>query len=381
MPEKWPRNEYEVGWEQISVETLAVFLSGFFKGWAGERLGFYGLLLGVCVLSAHTGVGQPYSSYDHIETYAVTEGVYVARWPDVMRGSNVTLIIDKNEVFVVDGSYTARAARAVIAQIQKLTDKPVRYLINTHAHGDHYWGNQAYVRAYPGIEIVAHRSTREDIVRKAHDELQEFSSFLPRAIASYQRTAEKSTGKLADFFRMAAEDSEVLLEESSKIEITPPTMTFGRSMVFHRGEQEVQLLYFGRGNTRGDAVVYLPREKVVITGDLVVHPTPYGFGSFPTDWIRTLRHVSVLDFEHLIPGHGAVQHDKAYLELLIEILEFVVAEVDEAVSLGLSLEETQERVSLDRFEARITGGRKLEQFLFRKWFGIIGPAYEEAKNR
>ena len=346
---------------------------------SGKRRWSCALFAGIYLASAHTGVAQQISAYDKIEAYPVTEGVYVARWAEVMRGSNVTLIINKNDILVVDGSYNARAARAVIAQIQKLSDKPVRYLINTHGHGDHYWGNQAYVQAYPGVEIIAHRSTREDIVRLANEELQEFSAFLPRAIASYQRTAERNTGELAAFFRMAAEDAEVLLEESPEIEITPPTLTFAQSMVFHRGEREIQVRYFGRGNTRGDAVVYLPREKVVITGDLVVHPTPYGFDSFPKDWIRTLRQVAALDFEYLIPGHGAVQQDKAYLELLIELLEFVVAEVKQAVAQGLSLEETQERVSLDRFEARIAGGNKLKEHLFRNWFGIIGPAYEEAK--
>jgi len=300
---------------------------------------FYALLAGFCLVSAHTGLAQQMSSYDQIEAYAVTDGVYVARWPEMMRGSNVTLIINESDVFVVDGSYSPRAARAVIAQIQKLSDKPVRFLMNTHAHGDHYWGNQAYVQTYPGVELIAHRSTREDMVDLGSEELQEFSAFLPRAIASYQRTAEKNSGALAAFFRMAAEDSEVLLEESQQIKITPPTLTFAKNMVIHRGVREIQIHYFGRGNTRGDAVVYLPREKVVIAGDLVVHPTPYGFGSFPKDWIQTLHQVAALDFEYLIPGHGEVQRDKAYLELLIEILEFVVDEVEQAVAAGLSLED------------------------------------------
>ncbi len=346
---------------------------GFSSRW------FCALFASIFVVSVPTAMAQQISSYDQIEAYPVTEGVYVARWPQVMRGSNVTLIINKSDVFVVDAGYTARAARAVIAQIQKLSDEPVRYLINTHGHGDHYWGNQAYVQAYPGVEIVAHRSTREDIVRLGNEELQEFSAFLPRAIASDRRTAEQNIGELAAFFRMAAEDTEVLLEESPEIEITPPTLTFAQHMIFHSGEREIQVRYFGRGNTRGDAVVYLPREKVVITGDLVVHPTPYGFDSFPKDWIQTLRQVAALDFEYLIPGHGAVQRDKVYLELLIEILEFVVAEVEQAVAQGLSLKETQELVSLDRFETRIAAGNKLNEYLFRNWFGIIGPAYEQAK--
>ena len=75
-----------------------------------------------------------------------------------------------------------------------------------------------------------------------------------------------------------------------------------------------------------------------------------------------------------------VQRDKAYLELLIEILEFVVDEVEQAVAAGLSLEETKGRVSLDRFESRIAGGNSLKEYLFRHWFGIIGPAYQEAKE-
>src|SRR6185503_15467912 len=96
----------------------------------------------------------------------VKENVYIAYRPDPLRyfvEGNVTIIINEQDVVVVDAGGAPLAARNIIAEIKKLTSRPVRYVINTHDHVDHTLGNQEYVKAFPGVEIIAHPRTRENL--------------------------------------------------------------------------------------------------------------------------------------------------------------------------------------------------------------------------
>ncbi len=79
------------------------------------------------------------------------------------------------------------------------------------------------------------------------------------------------------------------------------------------GNREVQIKFLGRGNTAGDAVVYLPKEKIVVAGDLIVYPIPYIYDGYPTEWIQTLQNLAQLDADSIVPGHGPILHDKTYV--------------------------------------------------------------------
>jgi glyoxylase-like metal-dependent hydrolase (beta-lactamase superfamily II) len=108
-------------------------------------------------------------------------------------------------------------------------------------------------------------------------------------------------------------------------------------MVITKGEREIQLLYPGIGNTSGDAVVYLPKEKILIPGDLVVHPSPYESGMFSPEWLETSQKLAALDFNILIPGHGEVQRGKSYLNFLNAYFAEIIRQVRNAyINNGIS---------------------------------------------
>ncbi len=86
------------------------------------------------------------------------------------------------------------------------------------------------------------------------------------------------------------------------------------SLILRRGERTIVIRYLGRGNTRGDLSVWLPREGVLATGDLLVNPVPYSFGSYLGDWVATLRKLRTLPARAIVPGHGAIQRDWSYLD-------------------------------------------------------------------
>src|SRR5438309_7442980 len=106
--------------------------------------------------------------------------------------------------------------------------------------------------------------------------------------------------------------------------------TFERSLVLHKPGRDIHIYYFGKGHTRGDVVVYLPKEKVVVTGDLLTNGIPFARDSYPVEWVSTLESLRNLDWAQAIPGHGSVQQGKDQLDKLIAFMKDVVAEVQSA---------------------------------------------------
>lgn len=336
----------------------------------------------VCLLVVGLGLtasAAPASDPYEFELQQLAEGVYVAIRPESIRipvEGNATILINDHDVVVVEGGGMPLAAERVLAKIRELTDKPVRYVINSHWHGDHHLGNQVYTDAFPDVEIISHRFTREEITGTAMDYLAKQAEALPQQVEGVQKQLE--AGTFADgtpfdensrrWFEQMAEGIPVIIEEMARLEITPPTLTFDKSLVLHRGERTIEILYLGRGNTRGDAVVYLPTERIVITGDLVVLPTPYGFGTYPGDWIETLSKIQEFEFDYLVPGHGPVQTDASYLDTLKALFASVQAQTEALVAEGADLERVRAEIDVSEFEAKLCGEDVLLQRLFQGWF-------------
>jgi glyoxylase-like metal-dependent hydrolase (beta-lactamase superfamily II) len=106
-----------------------------------------------------------------------------------------------------------------------------------------------------------------------------------------------------------------------------PDMTFEREMNLNLGNRPVEIKYLGRGNTPGDVVVFRPKERILITGDIVVHPIPHLCSGYPSEWVQTLGRLIDLDPQTIIPGHGDVLHDLTYPRRVQKLLSDVVAEV------------------------------------------------------
>lgn len=348
------------------------------------------VLTALTLVVTGAALADPYE----LEFQELAEGIFVAMRPDPVRSpveGNVTVIINDRDVVVVDGSGAPLAAERVIAEIRRRTNLPVRYLVNTHWHGDHHLGNQVYASQYPGVEIISHRHTREDIASPAMDYVAEERETLPgrlvelkESLASGRRTDGTTLpGSSRERLVRLVEDLPFVIRELARMEITPPTAGFSERLTLHRGERTIDIRWLGRGNTRGDAVIHLPRERLIIAGDLVVAPIPFGFDSYPGDWIETLRCLLGFDFDRLVPGHGPVQTDWAYIQGLIELLESVVSQTRRLVDEGADLAAIRERIDLAESERRLTGGDSRLAGLFQIWFvePIIHSAYREATGQ
>src|SRR5436853_7679284 len=112
-------------------------------------------------------------------------------------------------------------------------------------------------------------------------------------------------------------------------------------------------MYLGRAHTAADLIVYLPKENLIFSGDLTVYPVPLiGSTSHPLDYAETLRKLVALDAKTMVPGHGPVMHDHAYIDLMIELLNALRTRVTEAVSRGETLEQVRKSVNLDEIRAK-----------------------------
>lgn len=292
----------------------------------------------------------------------VAEGVYAAiARPHRPENANSAFILLDDGVLVVDTASTPSSARALIAEIRKLTPKPVKWVVNTHFHWDHYWGNQAFVEAFPNVEIVSSQRTRLDMERMGlgNPLLARWSVEIPATIADWKRQLEQTT-ELDRRQRLTEriQGWEAALPELKAMRPALPTLTFERRLVLHSGIRTVELLWLGRGHTTGDVVVYLPQQHVMATGDLLAGDTPYIADITPYEWIRTLEELEKFDFDIAIPGHGDVMGGKEKLRLWKEYFRDLMAETESAYAAGATLEDTVKRVSArlvekyrDRFAA------------------------------
>jgi glyoxylase-like metal-dependent hydrolase (beta-lactamase superfamily II) len=320
--------------------------------------------------------------YD-LELVPVKPGIYLIRRPDPLRQPvecNAAVIVNEQDVVVVDGGGSPLAASNAIKLIRSLTDKPVSTLITTHWHGDHNFGNQVYRATFPQIRIISHENTYRNMTGEAMSYVKTY----PKQIEDYMHELAAQAAKKPLSPRAAAmlEDLRVMDAEMLKIQVTPADLTFDDRLVLHRAGRDIEVRYFGKANTDGDAVVWLPQDKVLVSGDIVVNPLPYGIGSFPREWIAALHAVSALPFDTLVPGHGEVLHDRAYLERLVSTLTVIREQVAASVAKGLDLEATRKALDTSSFAAAYTLDDPLRKQLFDAWWvrPITRSAWLEARG-
>jgi glyoxylase-like metal-dependent hydrolase (beta-lactamase superfamily II) len=143
----------------------------------------------------------------------------------------------------------------------------------------------------------------------------------------------------------------------------------------------VEILNYGRGVTPGDALVYLPQEKVLLTGDLIVNPVTFALSGYPTEWLRVLERIDALDVETIVTGHGAPLHDKRLLHATAEVFGVLLREGKAAKEKGLTADQAKEAIypGLHDLMVAITGDAAPANAAFKQqlvdWY--LHRVYEE----
>ena len=351
-------------------------------------------LAGTVALSGQTAQPpQPATRGFTVETLA--DGIYavVRREPaGLATHANNVFIVNDEDVMVVDTSQSPALTREVLAELRKITSKPVRYVINTHWHDDHYIGDLVYRDAFPDVDIVAHGRTLRDLPVEGAENRAQMIKGLPAMIGKLRKALDQGknlTGAAMTDEERAAYTSDVewaerYVREVPGVPVILPTIGVTDRLTLRRGARIIDIRSVGSGHSRADLIVHLPTERIVIAGDLVIWPVPIaGLKSSITGWADALERIRALQPAIIVPGHGPIMRDDSYLRMMGEMFTSLAQQVDAAVAKGETLDRTRQIVQLDDWRAKFAAGSQLRAFLFDYY--VTGPAvaaaYRDAMDR
>lgn len=347
------------------------------------------LTFAVVTVLALAGPGKAQENSYPWRMEEVAPGVFAALQPTETRfdDSNSTVIIGTNEVVVIDSQADPEAVRSLIGWIATVTDVPVRLVINTHWHGDHTQGNAIYRDTYgEDLEIIGHASLVEDVPGRAAAFVSErttyFSTELP---AAYKRLEQ---GVFRDGTAMSAEDkeeqravlarAETWLTTNRDARFVAPNRTYSMRQRLRRAGRAIDLIHY-EGHTRGDTVVWLPQDRVAITGDLL-DDLPYVGHGYPTSWRAALASLRDLPIEVTVPGHGPVLHDSSKLDAVHGFLDALITQAGAAVAAGQSLENTVAGITLNSWRDQLASDEIAARFFEQTLGEAVERAWLEARG-
>ena len=234
--------------------------------------------------------------------------------------SNNAFLVTDDGVVVIDARQHPRRAEELLATIRKYTSKPIKYLINTHAHGDHYFGNSVFKRE--GATIISHVDTAG--MMKQH----------------YPLEMKRRMG----YFKQQKYDP-------AEVKLVSPDLTFDSKMTITLGGRTIELLYLGPGQNPGDTMVFFPKERVMFTGG------PFSTNSWAnpsftpsmSNWVVMLRKIAAMDVDKYLGGHGDIGNKQDVLHEAQLISDFD-AGMREAVGKGMTKDEIIKNVRFEKYK-------------------------------
>jgi glyoxylase-like metal-dependent hydrolase (beta-lactamase superfamily II) len=294
------------------------------------------------------------------QAYVILHDDATDEWPH----GNTGVIVGTTGVLVIDSCYLPSRAKADIALIRRVTDKPVRFLLTTHWHFDHNNGAVAYRDAFPGVTLIAERDTARWIeLNQHHWKALSTAEGSPRleAVARLEAELAKGAGEDGKPFDAAERERRaraiaVRKAETAELEaltVVVPTQLFDGKLSLDFEGTPIEIENRGPANSPADTTVWLPRERILFAGDILVKsPLPYVAASWPVHWARVARALESLPAAFIVPGHGPVMTDHSYTRTIAVLLETALERVEALVRSGRSLAQVQEELVLDDLRAR-----------------------------
>ncbi|MFL6466391.1 MAG: MBL fold metallo-hydrolase [Pyrinomonadaceae bacterium] len=331
------------------------------------------------------------TAHSNFDVEKLGNGIYalVRREPaSLWFNPNNIFIIGDEYAIVVDSTISSEYTREVLAELTKLTDKPVKYVINTHWHEDHIIGNRVYRDAFPNVQFIGHRSALTDLptigASNRKGSLQNGRGFVGMLESRIEKGENLEGKKLTDEERSGyASDINLVssyLAESAKFEIILPAILVDDRLELKQDKRRIEILYLGKAHTGADLVVFLPNEKIAIAGDLIVHPVPLvGSTSFPLEYGATLEKLRALKAKIWVPGHGPVMRDDIYIGSMIALMNSIKRQAEASAKRGETLEQMRNRVDLEEFRKIFAGESQHKSLIFKNYVTLpaIAVAYRQ----
>jgi glyoxylase-like metal-dependent hydrolase (beta-lactamase superfamily II) len=278
----------------------------------------------------------------------IAEGIYHVVGTGAMQvGANSTVVINDDDVLLVDDHASPAAAAVLMAELKQITNKPLRWVVDTHFHFDHAHGNQ---QIPPTAQIIGSEFTRQALAAGMSKTSQtwRFVSAVPAQVKALQARLDttKAPEARAQLERQI-KIQQAYVEATAVINPTPPTIAFDHELTMMMGSREVRILFLGRAHTAGDVVVYLPKERILIGGDIVSTMTSNMYDGFVTEWPQTLEELKKLDYDIILPGHGPAFRDtRVRIDAWESYLKDFLAQATALKKAGASVDEAAAKIDL-----------------------------------
>ncbi|MEW6367354.1 MAG: MBL fold metallo-hydrolase [Acidobacteriota bacterium] len=285
-------------------------------------------------------------STDGAKVVELAKGLYtITGWPD---SGNPAFFVTGEGVVVFDSGESPQRGRAIAAKVRETTDRPIKYLVLTHYHGDHTYGLQSFP---DGTIVIGSHEVAVNILRFNAEE----AKGLPSRLADTQkRLAElgKETSPEARAEEQSLKGRLQALQQLADLQIRYPDITFQDRLGIHLGGKTLEVIRPGRTHTSCSCVVRIPDLKAVIMGDMLFnysHPyIDYDAGSDTERWMEFLRESLTWDLDVVVPGHGPAG-GKKHIERQIQYLADLRKEVEDAIRKGMTIEEAKKAVTMDAY--------------------------------
>jgi glyoxylase-like metal-dependent hydrolase (beta-lactamase superfamily II) len=288
------------------------------------------------------------------------------------------VFINDHDVLVTDSEGSPASARALLAGVASITDKPVRYLVDTHFHIDHAYGNSALPSSVQVIgSEFTHRMLLDPEARQGVT-FRNFTDPIPGRISTLtgQIAAETDPAKKTALGQQLALQQATLAVYQGDFPLQAPNLTVRNAMSVWSGRKEFQILWLGRAHTAGDLIVYVPSEKAAATGDIIFKASVGWQGdAFPNDQPATLDALKKLDVELLLPGHGDHIQGNANIDTAITNLQGYLREewrqASEAKQQGATPDAALAKMDFSRFRGAYGNGVTPSLAAVRRIYNII----------
>jgi cyclase len=313
----------------------------------------------------------------YLETIKITDSIYVFKPKiDWVHGNGVA-IIGKDGVFFIDTYIQTNYAEEAMARLKQITKLPIKYILNTHSHGDHTVGNYTFKKAFPNAQIIMNDSAYAEMV-------VDIKPLIPKELESTKAGIEQLekelkdekigtgypiTGSMKNFWALMIQESKEYVKAYKGNKFIDADITFSDTLTYHWGSQTIMMISTkDNGHSPGDVLVWIPEKKIMITGDIVVGPTPYAIWFNIPGIMTTIQKVIDMNPSVIIPGHGPVEYDLNYITQVKEAFTTYRKEIEKAIANKVALKDAMKNIRFPDIDNKFTGDDDTKKWAYKTFF-------------